>query len=199
MTVASEDGPKGAQRRKEIIQAAVVVFASQGYGGASLSDIAKAAGTRKGNLYYYYPAKEELLAEIVDDLHNKFNDSMAVWSSTGSTPSKRLESVFFGHIILVCKSYLQVRVTYENFRILTDTRRHSVLQKRHLYESQMASLISDQMATQKPGIRPTDVRIETRAILGMLNWVYEWYSPQGRASEIEIATTISRLALRSIG
>lgn len=48
-----------------ILQAALELFAHQGYKGTSISQIAKEAGVSKGLIYNYYPSKEALLEAIV--------------------------------------------------------------------------------------------------------------------------------------
>lgn len=192
-----EDSAKGARRRRAIIDAAVVVFATRGYDGASIREIADVAGMNKGNLYYYFPAKDDLLFEIVDELHNEFNRQFQRWSMTGDF-AERLRSVLYGHAVLVCQTRQQTRITYENFRFLTEARRAVVIEKRDIYERGMAKLIGEYVSKTQPDGPKRDTGLETRAILGTLNWIYEWYSPTGRTSEHELALRVSEMALRSL-
>jgi TetR/AcrR family transcriptional regulator, cholesterol catabolism regulator len=198
MSETKDDQRKSVERRRDIIDAAIIVFAQLGYDGASLRDVADAAGMKKSNLYYYYPAKEHLLSEIVEDLHNKFNDEFLEWAASGSDPAERLKSVLVGHASLVCECYLQVRVTYENLRFLTEARRTVVIDKRHLYETRLMALMTDYLVFRTSRSAGWDLRLETRAVLGMLNWIYEWYSPKGRSSIEEISNKMAEIALRSI-
>ncbi|MFC5736631.1 TetR family transcriptional regulator C-terminal domain-containing protein [Sinirhodobacter huangdaonensis] len=61
------------QRRNigTILEAALEVFSAQGFRGATLDQIAQAAGLSKPNLLYYFPSKEaihvELLSGLLDD------------------------------------------------------------------------------------------------------------------------------------
>ncbi len=48
-------------RRREILQAAALVFRERGYNEAGMRDIADAAGLSPGNLYYYFKGKQEIL------------------------------------------------------------------------------------------------------------------------------------------
>jgi len=59
-------GAGGSPRRRAILQAALRVFGEQGYAGASMDDIAAAAGITKGAIYGYFPGKEALLAAVVE-------------------------------------------------------------------------------------------------------------------------------------
>lgn len=51
-------------RRRELLDAAAELVARDGVAGVSVSDIARAAGTATGNVYRYFPSKEELLAAL---------------------------------------------------------------------------------------------------------------------------------------
>jgi AcrR family transcriptional regulator len=53
------------ERKLQIIEAALEVFAQNGFHKASISEIAKEAGISKGLLYNYFQDKEELLIEVM--------------------------------------------------------------------------------------------------------------------------------------
>jgi AcrR family transcriptional regulator len=53
------------ERPRQILEAALAVFAERGLAAARLDDIAKRAGLSKGTIYLYFPNKEELFREVV--------------------------------------------------------------------------------------------------------------------------------------
>lgn len=53
-------------RRKQILKAAVKVFAEKGYHGCRISDVAEEAGVAYGLVYHYYGNKDGLLASVFD-------------------------------------------------------------------------------------------------------------------------------------
>jgi AcrR family transcriptional regulator len=55
-------------RRVQILECAREVFASQGYHGASIADVCKAAGIGRGTLYQYFDNKRELFFAVVERL-----------------------------------------------------------------------------------------------------------------------------------
>jgi AcrR family transcriptional regulator len=55
-------------RREEIVEAAVAVIAEKGLQHLSLSEIESRAGMSRGQLTYYFPAKEEILLAVFDHL-----------------------------------------------------------------------------------------------------------------------------------
>ncbi|MBV8107083.1 MAG: helix-turn-helix transcriptional regulator, partial [Hyphomicrobiales bacterium] len=55
----------GGAKRRQIMDGARTVFLSAGFDGASMNDIARAAGVSKGTLYAYFTSKEELFEAII--------------------------------------------------------------------------------------------------------------------------------------
>jgi len=54
-------------RRKQIMNAALELFASEGYNSCSISQLASHAGISKGLLYNYFKSKEALLVAIIEE------------------------------------------------------------------------------------------------------------------------------------
>ncbi len=52
-------------KRQQILEAALKVFAAHGYAGATINMIAKEAGIAKGLMYSYYESKENLAEELI--------------------------------------------------------------------------------------------------------------------------------------
>jgi len=55
----------GGAKRRQIMDGARQVFLSAGFDGASMNDIARAAGVSKGTLYAYFDSKEQLFEAII--------------------------------------------------------------------------------------------------------------------------------------
>src|SRR6186997_1913416 len=55
------------EKRNQILEAAVRVFASKGYHTSRVGDIAKEAGVAHGLLYHYFSSKEEVLHTVFRD------------------------------------------------------------------------------------------------------------------------------------
>ena len=56
------------KNRETILNAALDVFSSEGFRGATLDQIAVAAGLSKPNLLYYFPSKEAIYTEVLSSL-----------------------------------------------------------------------------------------------------------------------------------
>src|SRR5438094_827318 len=71
-TTAPVPGQAGSRRnapatRRSILAAARDLFASQGYAGTSIADIAGRLGTSKAALYYHFQSKAEILQALLDE------------------------------------------------------------------------------------------------------------------------------------
>lgn len=58
--------PQKDDKRKQILKAAVKVFAEKGYHGCRISDVAEEAGVAYGLVYHYYGNKDGLLSSVFD-------------------------------------------------------------------------------------------------------------------------------------
>lgn len=65
--------------REAILATAAQLFTRRGIHGTSLGDIAEAADLSKGTLYYYYPAKEELVLTIAEGCLSRFTEGILAW------------------------------------------------------------------------------------------------------------------------
>jgi AcrR family transcriptional regulator len=57
-----------ADRRRSIIEAAGKLFALEGYEATTMKKIADEAGTSIGNMYFYFPNKEELMINLISEI-----------------------------------------------------------------------------------------------------------------------------------
>jgi len=64
MSIKTED--KKQQRKEEIIQGALELFASKGFYNTTIPDIAKALQMSVGNMYNYFKSKDILAKEIIN-------------------------------------------------------------------------------------------------------------------------------------
>ena len=57
--------------REAIVRGAAQTFSERGFGLASIADIATAAGTTKGALYFHFPSKAGLALAVIDEQHRR--------------------------------------------------------------------------------------------------------------------------------
>jgi len=67
---------KASQRRRQILDAAVKVFAKSGFYNSKVLDIAKEAGVANGTVYLYFPSKDDILIAIFEEQMGELIDYM---------------------------------------------------------------------------------------------------------------------------
>ena len=68
-------------RRKQIVEAAITLFDTQGYADTKISDITEKAGISKGLVYRYFKSKEDILYSMADDNFHCFRECAAKLSA----------------------------------------------------------------------------------------------------------------------
>lgn len=181
-------------RRGQIIDGALAVFASRGYEGASVREIAEHAGLEKGHVSYYFSAKEDLLFEIINSVHERFVELIDTGGAGGSAQD-RLRDLVRRHVLLVCENLAAARVSYEDFRFLAPDRQTEVVRKRDAYEAHVRDLVS---ACSSGSAGDHGVVLATRGVLGIANWSYHWFQPAGPISAAELADAAGTMALGAV-
>lgn len=80
-------------RREQIVTAATKVLSREGYENTSMKQIADEIGVASGLLHYYFGSKEELMAAVVQRMHD---DVMAEWVAAMEATDDPLERVVAG-------------------------------------------------------------------------------------------------------
>jgi TetR/AcrR family fatty acid metabolism transcriptional regulator len=80
-------------KREQILQAAVRVFATQGYESSRVGDIAKDAGVAYGLVYHYYGSKEAVLEAVFREAWGRLLAAVAIAEQTGETATEQLSLV----------------------------------------------------------------------------------------------------------
>jgi AcrR family transcriptional regulator len=66
-----------SETRRSLLEAATAEFAREGYDGANINRISKAAGFAKGTVYNYFPSKRALMLELIDAIATAHHQFMA--------------------------------------------------------------------------------------------------------------------------
>jgi len=86
-------GTKGSVNRQKIVDAADHLFYSRGYNQTSFSDIADETGIPRGNFYYYFKTKEDILAAVVDARLMEFKSMLIECENNACEPLQRLHAL----------------------------------------------------------------------------------------------------------
>jgi AcrR family transcriptional regulator len=92
---------KGQQIQKKIVDAANRLFYQRGYNRTSFSDIAAAADIPRGNFYYHFKSKQEILSAVIESRMASIRVMLEQWQQQIGSPRERL------------KRYVQILVNEE--------------------------------------------------------------------------------------
>jgi AcrR family transcriptional regulator len=68
---------QGRERKAQLVDAAMELFAERGYAATRVADICEAAGVAKGLFYWYFPTKHDLFAELVRSMRQRLRRAQA--------------------------------------------------------------------------------------------------------------------------
>ncbi len=87
-----------AERKQQILDAAMIVFTQAGLHGAKMSDIAQEAELSKGTLYWYFDSKEALIIRLLEHLFEEYTQALHQLPESEGTVTERLLTI--GHTML---------------------------------------------------------------------------------------------------
>jgi len=174
---------------REICRIAARVLYDKGYDGASMQDIAEAVGLTKAGLYHHVGSKDRLLFEIMNYGMNILDEVVVSKVRDIVDPRERLRRTIIGHIDLVVRTRdLEITVILHENRSLKGDLRRVINARKQAYIRLLEQTIAEVQAgtSAPPRISP---RLASFALLGMINWLYQWYRPEGPIKEPELAET----------
>jgi AcrR family transcriptional regulator len=179
-----------------IFAAALHLFEEKGYHGASMQDLADAVGMQKASLYYYVRSKEELLVRVCERGTGAFTQELSEIVASDANATDKLRRALECHLVALCEQLELFTVFLREQKFLGERQKRKLRGegKRH---AELWERILEQGITSGE-FRPMNVTVTTLAILGMCNWLYEWYSPRGAFQPREIAGMFSDLILNGI-
>ncbi len=196
LPMAQTADPK--QRLREICGIAARVFYEKGFDGASMQDIAKAVGLTKAGLYHHVGSKDRLLFEIMNYGMDILDETVLQKVRHIANPREKLRQTITGHIDLIVRARdLEITVILHENRSLKGALRKKINARKRGYIQYLEELIAQvqDQAGGKPLVSP---HIAAFALLGIVNWLYQWYHPEGPIKQNELAQAYANFFLRGL-
>jgi len=120
-STASEAAPNGGKReatkaanRAAILLAGREVFADMGYGAASVRDIVRRTGLASGTFYNYFPDKESVLREIVEEIAVGARARVQAARREATTPEEFVTGAFGAYFAFLAEDPLTLELLRRN-------------------------------------------------------------------------------------
>src|SRR6478609_417515 len=173
-----------ASTRVDILKSAAAAFRRVGYHGATVEQIAAALHMKKGNLYYYFKNKEEILFACHQYSLDQLMRILHEVEDSGLAAEEKLRRLVhaFVHTIL---DELHGTALFLDLEALSPAHLKAVIARRDAFDKGVRRVIEEGMAA---GVfAPGNPKLLAFALFGAVNWIPRWYNPEGPASSQAIA------------
>ncbi|HHU77079.1 MAG TPA: TetR/AcrR family transcriptional regulator [Firmicutes bacterium] len=176
----------GAEKsmRNDILEASAQLFKKKGYSGTSMQDIASEVGILKGSIYYYFNSKNEIFREVLDNGVNPVLKNAALIIAEKSTPKEKLRKLIHHHMGYVMDHNYSLVIFFQEREKLPAAQMKKYLEKRDHYENIFREVLRE--GIEQGDFPDVNVTLTVFAILGMCNWIIQWYNPKGAQNSEDI-------------
>lgn len=184
-----------AQKRKAMLRVAARIFNKKGYHNTSLDEIAEELGVTKAALYYYVSGKDELLYECIKLSHECGRRARVAAEAHEGSALERLR-ILYGQLIVNLIEEQGAYSTSGDILALPQAQREELLEARRIFDRYSRQLLS--AAAAEGSLREGEVRLTSNFVLGAINWILRWHSPEETRTPAQIAESFLDLIFNGI-
>ncbi|MBV8981993.1 MAG: TetR/AcrR family transcriptional regulator [Acidimicrobiia bacterium] len=100
------------QRRRQLLDVSLEVFARQGFHGTSMAEVAEAAGVTKPVLYQHFASKRELYLELLDDVGQRLLEEVQKATAAAGGPREQVAAGFAAYFRFVADNESAFRLLF---------------------------------------------------------------------------------------
>jgi AcrR family transcriptional regulator len=165
--------------RQEILRTAARLFQQRGYDATSMNDVAAALKLSKGGLYHHFQSKDEILFQIMSDAMDITEERVINVVRRVEGAQERLRTLIRLHIeVVVSAEDREITVMLHENHPLPAALRRKINGRKKDYVHFVEIVIAD--AQRERGSDSTVTpRAAAFALLGMINWIYQWHRAEG--------------------
>jgi AcrR family transcriptional regulator len=166
--------------RQNLLETAIRLFATNGFAGTSIRDIAKATGMTISNIYYYFGSKYGLLLGVLEFLSKRLEDALKHVTELDMAPVDRFKELVMTHLDYLVHYSFEARVAFSEEAILSPaTNKINKQFQRTILDIYRKELQRMQTAGY---IKDTNITLAAFNVLGVIQWHQRWYRPDGPLS-----------------
>jgi len=192
--------------RQEILRTAARLFQQRGYDATSMNDVAASLKLSKGGLYHHFQSKDEILFEIMNHAMELTQERVIAPVRAIGDPVERLRALIRLHIeVVLSPRDREITVMLHENHPLPPTLRKRINSRKKEYIHFVEGLIADVQRNiakdaqhARPPIGTVSPRAAAFALLGMINWIYQWYKPEGELQANNLIPQFTDLVFKGI-
>jgi len=182
------------QKLEFILRTAARIFAEKNYHSTSMRDISRATNVSLAGLYHYCKSKEELLFLIQDNCFGRVLERLEQRLQGVEDPIARLGIFIENHLSFFAANMSEMKVLSHEAESLRGDLYTHVSTRKDRY-TKLARKILCEVQESQESKEPIDLTVATYALFGMMNWIYNWYDPQGKLKVSDLASNVMKLFL----
>lgn len=186
------------EMKEQITNQSIVLFEEKGFSETSIQDIVSALGVTKGTFYYYFSSKEQLLMDIHHAyITNLLERQNRIINSASVTQKEKLTKIICLLITDIADKGPSAHVYFREMRHLANENIAAIKQKREQFRLNIENVV-------QVGIDESEFHAGLQAdmiafgVLGVTNWSYNWFNPDGRVSPEELTKIYADMILTGI-
>jgi AcrR family transcriptional regulator len=182
------------QKLEFILRTAARIFAEKSYHSTSMRDISRATNVSLAGLYHYCKSKEELLFLIQDNCFGRVLERLEKQLQEVDDPVAKLTVFIENHLSFFAANMAEMKVlSHEAESLRGDLHAHVSTRKDNY--TKLARKVLEEVQETTHNQQPVDLTVATYALFGMMNWIYNWYDPQGKQKVHDLAQHLTQLFL----
>ena len=165
--------------RQEILRTAARLFQQRGYDATSMNDVAAALKLSKGGLYHHFQSKDEILYQIMNHAMDITQERVIDPVRRIADPEQALRALIRLHIeVVLSPRDREITVMLHENHPLPPSLRKKINARKKEYVHFLENLITEVQKFRR-ATGKVSPRAAAFALLGMINWIYQWYKPEG--------------------
>ena len=148
-----------------------------------MNDVASALKLSKGGLYHHFQSKEEILFELMNHAMDISEERVIAPVKAIADPEERLRMLIRRHIgVVLSERDREITVMLHENHPLSHSLRRRINSRKKDYVHFVENLVGE-VQRIRGAKTPVSPRAAAFALLGMINWIYQWYNPAGLLNE----------------
>ncbi|MCC7125012.1 MAG: TetR family transcriptional regulator [Acidobacteria bacterium] len=187
---------KFPQQQQAILQQAARLFASRGFPGTSMHELAAATGVSKALLYHYYEDKYRLLVAIAEGHIDRLTALVDDVDASALAPDARLRRLIERFVQEYADAQAHHQVLVQDIKYLHAADEGRVRDK----ERRVVACFARAVAAVHPGLAAA--RLEkplTMLLFGMINWMFTWFRDDGTLGYADMSRLVTEFVVGGLG
>jgi AcrR family transcriptional regulator len=175
---------------------AVGLFASQGYRGTSMKDIARGLEVSAPSLYNHVPSKQQLLYEIMDEAMSRAQLVLEEALAGVDDVSEQLRRATMAFVLDFLSHADEITVCNTEIRSLEEPHRAAIIGKRNAFAGRVRAIIDRGCAEGR--FHAAHPRVAAFAVLELGSNAKAWFNQRGEFSAGDVASMYAEFALHIV-